>query len=73
MYGKDQGGRMSSLVGNRVSEIISDEFIDESSRMSDMSNMTLGIQMASLNLGSGSPNIEIKQSPFQHSTVSVAT
>lgn len=34
---------MSSLVGNRVSEIISDEFIDESSRMSDMSNMTLGI------------------------------
>ena len=42
MAGRDQGGRMKQLGGNRGSEVLSDDFIDESSRMSDMSNMTLG-------------------------------
>ena len=56
---KDEYGRMPSLLGNRVSEIISDEFIDESARMSDMSSLTLGNQMASLNVAS-SPSVDPK-------------
>ena len=59
MAGKDQGGRMKQLGGNRGSEVLSDDFIDESSRMSDMSNMTLGNQMASLVMGA-SPGVDIK-------------
>lgn len=39
---------LAGLDGNRASETISDDIGDESVRMSDMSNMTLGNQMASI-------------------------
>ena len=44
-----------------MSEMVPDEVFDGSSRMSDFSSTTLGIQMIS----GASPSIEFQKSPFQ--------
>ena len=59
---------MQQLGGNRISETISDELLDTDARMSDMSNLTLGNQVAQLNVAS--PLNAIRKSPFQQREVS---
>ena len=51
---KNDGGMMMAIGRNRMSEMVPDEVFDGSSRMSDFSSTTLGIQMIS----GASPSIE---------------
>ena len=50
------------LGANRVSEAVSEDYMDESARMSDMSNLTPINHID--NLQHASPNIAVKVTPF---------
>ena len=61
---------MQQLGGNRISETISDELLDTDARMSDMSNLTLGNQVAQLG-NVASPLNAVQKSPFHQREVSM--
>lgn len=66
---RDDFGMMHQLGENRVSEtVISDDMLDTDARMSDMSNLTVGNQVAQLN--NASPMINAAKSPFNQREVS---
>ena len=56
------------LGANRVSEAVPEDHMDESGRMSDMSNLTPINHVD--NFQQASPNIAVKVTPFQQKDVS---
>jgi len=63
MLDYESSGMIQALDGNRISEVISDDLLDGSARMSDFSCMTQGNNQMTLG-PSPSPSIEVQKSPF---------
>ena len=62
IFENDDSGMMPIIGANRVSEAVLEDYMDESARMSDMSNLTPGNHAN--NLQHASPNIAVKVTPF---------